>query len=89
MAKFQSGKFFSSVSNFWTESVLNEWSTQNRLLTSKDTDLGEIFYIKCVDNFDTFPVSIYTPLSDKWYMSNDLRNSGGAAGNFSFMDRLI
>jgi hypothetical protein len=54
---------------------MNERSTQNRLLTSNDTDLGEIFYTNCVDNFDTFSTSIYTPLSDKWSRSNDLRKS--------------
>jgi hypothetical protein len=29
-----------------------------------DTDLGEAYYTKVVDNFYTFSMSIYTPLSD-------------------------
>jgi hypothetical protein len=41
-------------------------------MTSNDTDLGETYYTKVVDNFDTFPVSFYTLLSDKWSGSNDL-----------------
>jgi hypothetical protein len=60
------------------------------MLTSNDIDLGEIYYTKVVDNFDTFPESIYTSLStDKWYRSNDFWKSGGAAGNSSFLDRLV
>jgi hypothetical protein len=58
--------------------------TQNWLLTSNKTDWGETFCTKGVGNFDTFPVSISTPLSDKLSRSNDLRKSGSAAGNSSF-----
>jgi hypothetical protein len=71
-AEFQSDKICRSILPFWTESVPNEQSTQNWLLTSNDIDLGETFYTKVVDNIDTFPESIYTPSSDKWSRSNDL-----------------
>jgi hypothetical protein len=46
------------------------------MLTSNITDLGEEYYIKVVDNYDTFPASIYTPISDKWSRSNVLQKSG-------------
>jgi hypothetical protein len=55
--------------------------------TSNGTDLGKTPYIKTVDDFDAFPASIYTSSSDKWYRSNDLWKSGGAAGISSFLDR--
>jgi hypothetical protein len=60
---------------------------QNWLLASNDTDLGETFYTKVVDNFDTCPTSIYTHSSDKWSRSNDLWKTGGAARISSFLDR--
>jgi hypothetical protein len=82
-AEFQSGKIRRLVLSFWTESIPNERSMQNKLLTSNDIDLGETLYTKVVDNIDTFPASIYTPSSDKWSRSNDLRKSGGAVGNSS------
>jgi hypothetical protein len=40
------------------------------MLTSNGRDLGEENYMKVVDNFDRFPESINTPLSDKWFRSN-------------------
>jgi hypothetical protein len=63
---------FNSVFKNWIESVLNEQSLLNWLLTSNDTDLGEEHYTKVVDNFDTFPVSSNTSLYDKQFTSNDL-----------------
>jgi hypothetical protein len=69
---FKAASCFGSVLPFGTESVLNKRSTQNWLLTSKDTDLGKTFYTKVVDNLDTFPASIYTPTFNKWSGSNDL-----------------
>jgi hypothetical protein len=40
------------------------------MLTSNGTYLGEEDYTKAVDNFDRFPESINTPLSDEWFRSN-------------------
>jgi hypothetical protein len=71
---------------FQTKSVLNEQLLLKLMLTSTGTDLGKVPYSKVVDNFDSFPASIYTPLKDKWSRSNDRWNSGGAAGNSSFLD---
>jgi hypothetical protein len=42
------------------------------MLTGNDTDLDKTHYSKVVDNFDTFPESIYTPSSDERSRSNDL-----------------
>jgi hypothetical protein len=70
-AEFQSGNFFSSVLPFWTESVLIEQSSLNSEVTSNGTDLG-VNCTKVVDSFNTFPASINTSLSDKWFRSNDL-----------------
>jgi hypothetical protein len=41
-------------------------------LTSNGIDLGKIYYTKVVDNFDTFPVSINTPIYEKRFRSDDL-----------------
>jgi hypothetical protein len=57
------------------------------MLTSNNIDSGKTCYTKVVDNFDTFPASIYIPSSDKWSRSYDLWKSEGAAGNSSFLDR--
>jgi hypothetical protein len=35
------------------------------MLTSNDIDFGEEDYTKVVDNFDSFPENINTPLSDE------------------------
>jgi hypothetical protein len=70
-AKFQSGKIFSLVLIFWTETVLNEWPALKLILTLTSTDLGKEDYTKDVDNFDSFPENINTPLSER-FMSNDL-----------------
>jgi hypothetical protein len=51
--------------DIWIESVQNEQSSQNKPLTSNDTDFGETCYTKVVDNFDTVPSSIYTPSPNK------------------------
>jgi hypothetical protein len=61
------------ISDFqsWAESVLKEQSL-NWLLTSNDTDLGEAYYTKVLDNFNTFAASINTPLYIKQFRSNDL-----------------
>jgi hypothetical protein len=48
-----------------------------------------MYNMKVIENFKTFPASIYTPLYDKRSKSNDHWNSGGAAGNSSFHDRLM
>jgi hypothetical protein len=69
------GKIFGSVLPFQMKSTLNGWSLLNSMLTLNGIDLGEEYYTKVVDNYDTFPVSIYTSLSDKWSRSNDLRKS--------------
>jgi hypothetical protein len=53
---------FSSILPFWIESVRSEQLSQNKLLTSNDTDSGKTWYTKVIDNFDTFPSSIYTPV---------------------------
>jgi hypothetical protein len=71
-AEFQSGNFFSSALLFWAGFVLNERSSLNSKLTTNSTDLGGVHYTKVVDNFDTFPSSINTPLFDKRFKSNDL-----------------
>jgi hypothetical protein len=78
--KFKAAKKNCSVLYFWTESVLSERLSLKLMLTSKDTDLGEDYYTRVVDNFDTFPASINTPIYDKWFRSNDLWKSRGAAG---------
>jgi hypothetical protein len=57
---------------FRTGSVLNEQSLLNSKLTSNGTDFGKTYYTRDVDNFDTFPVSTYTPSSDKWSRSNNI-----------------
>jgi hypothetical protein len=44
---------------------LNEQSSLNWLLTSTNTHLGKVHYKKVVDNFDTFPIRINTPLYNK------------------------
>jgi hypothetical protein len=49
---------------------------------------GEMNNTQVVENFDMFPVSIYTPIYDKRSRSNDHWKSGAAAGNSSFQDRL-
>jgi hypothetical protein len=41
-----------------------------------------------VDNFDIFPVSIYTPLYDKRSRSNDRWKLGGDAENFQFSGQI-
>jgi hypothetical protein len=69
---FQSGNFFSSILPFWIESVLNERSSLNSMLTSNGIDLGKMPYIQDVYNFDIFPASINTSSFDKWFRSNDL-----------------
>jgi hypothetical protein len=60
------GKIFGSVLPFQTKYALNGWSLLNSMLTLNSTDLGEEYYTKVVDNYNTFPVSTYTSLSDKW-----------------------
>jgi hypothetical protein len=70
---FKEAKKIRSVLHFWTEFVLSERLLLKLMLTSNDTDLGEEYYTKVVDNYDTFPASIYTHLSNKCSMSNDLR----------------
>jgi hypothetical protein len=87
-AGFQSGNIFSSVLSFRTKSVLSEWLSLKLKLTSNDTDLGKTLYMKVVDNFDTFPESIYTASSDKWSRSNDLWKSGGCCWNFQFSRQI-
>jgi hypothetical protein len=73
-AGFQSSNIFSSDLPFWTKSVLNERSSLNSMLTSNGTDLGEEDCTKVVDNFDSFPESNNTPLSDEWFRSNGFWN---------------
>jgi hypothetical protein len=53
-------------------------------LTSTSTDSGKEDYTKVADNFDSFPESINTILSDKWFRIMDLWKSGGAAGISAF-----
>jgi hypothetical protein len=65
----------------------NKLSSLNWPLTSNDTDSEKTCYTKVVDNFDTFPESIYTPSSDKWSRSYHLWKSEGAAEISSFLDR--
>jgi hypothetical protein len=69
------GNISGSVLPFQTKSALNRWSLLNFMLTLNGTDLGEEYDTKVVYNYDTFPVSIYTSLSDKWSRSNDIRKS--------------
>jgi hypothetical protein len=57
-AEIESGKKFHSVLHFWTESILSEQLSLKLMLTSNDTNLGEEYYTKVVDNYDTFPASI-------------------------------
>jgi hypothetical protein len=87
-AGFQSGNIFSSVLPFRTKSVLDERSSLNSMLTANGTNLWEEDYTNVIDNFDNFPKSINTPLSDKWFRSNGFWKLRGAAGNSSFLDRL-
>jgi hypothetical protein len=77
-----------SIWNFWTESILNERPALKLILTSTSTDSGKEDYTKVVDNFDSSPESINTPLVDKQFRSNGLWNLRGAAGNSRFLDRL-
>jgi hypothetical protein len=84
---FKAAQIFSSVLPFWTKAVLNERLVLKLRLASTSIDLRKVTYTKVVDNFDVFPVSIYTPLYDKLFRSNDRWKSGGAAGNSSFLDR--
>jgi hypothetical protein len=58
--EFKVIKIFSSVLPFRTKSVLNERSSLNSLLISNGTDLEKMPYTKVVDNFNIFPVNIYT-----------------------------
>jgi hypothetical protein len=51
---------------------LNAQSSLNWPLTSTSTDLGNVHYTKVLENFDTFLVSIDTPLYDQHLRSNDL-----------------
>jgi hypothetical protein len=84
---FNASQIFSSVLPLLTKAVLNERLVLKLRLASTRTDLGKVTYTKVVDNFDVFPVSIYTPIYDKRSMSNDHWKSGDAAGNSSFLDR--
>jgi hypothetical protein len=84
---FKASQIFSSVLPLLTKAVLNERLVLKLRLASTRTDLGKVTYTKVVDNFDVFPVSIYTPIYDKRSMSNDHWKSGDAAGNSSFLDR--
>jgi hypothetical protein len=91
---FQSGNIFILVLPFWTKYVLNEQSSLNSMLTSNGTYLGEEDYTKAVDNFDRFPESINTPLSDKWFRSNGFWKFKGCCWKFQLsgqinMNRLI
>jgi hypothetical protein len=84
----QAATFSLQFCPFRTESVLNKRSSLNSVLTSNGSDLGKMHHTKVVNDFDTFHASIIMPSSEKWSRSNDLWKSGGAAGNFSFLDRL-
>jgi hypothetical protein len=61
--EFKAAKISAQFCHFWIESVLNERSLLNSMLTSTSTDLGKVAYTKVVDNFNIFPASIYTLLS--------------------------
>jgi hypothetical protein len=54
-----------SFTFFGTGSVLNGRSLLNSKPTSNGTDLGKTYHTRVVDNFDTFPTSINTPIYDK------------------------
>jgi hypothetical protein len=57
---------------FWVKSAFSRPLLQKLKLTSFGTYSGKVNYTKVVDNFDIFPESINTPLSDKWFRSNGL-----------------
>jgi hypothetical protein len=60
---------------FWIESAWSERLSLKLMWTSTNTDLGKAYYTKVVDNFDTFPANINTPLYEKRFRSNDLLKS--------------
>jgi hypothetical protein len=82
---FKAAKIFVLVLPFQTTSVLNKRSSLKSILTVNGTHSGKVPYTKVVDNF-IFPERINTFLYNKWFRSNDLWKSGGAAGIFSFQD---
>jgi hypothetical protein len=87
-AEFKQQHFQFSFCPFQTESILNEWSSLNSIMTVNGTDLGKVSYTKVVYNFDIFSVNINTSSSDKWFRSNEFWKSGDAAENSSFLDNL-